>query len=101
MDKSGDLNIVLDVSIVGYGVENCLIYWLVRNSWGTFWDEDWFFRVVRGVNNIAIETEYAWAVPKDTWSNAKKHNTTDAEKKDQTKISNGGDTPEFKGKKYY
>merc|ERR1711957_752901 len=51
------------------------------NSWGTQWGEEGFFRVCRGTNNIAIESNCSWATPKDvsekTW-----HMTTDAEKTD-------------------
>jgi len=54
----------------------------VRNSWGTHWGENGTFRVCRGTNNIAIESDCAWATPKDTWTDAVQHKTTDAEKND-------------------
>jgi hypothetical protein len=54
----------------------------VRNSWGTHWGEDGFFRVVRGVNNINIEGDCDWAVPLDTWTDKVKHITTEEEQND-------------------
>jgi cathepsin X len=39
-------------------------YWVVRNSWGTYWGETSFFRVELGKNLLMIESNIAWVTPK-------------------------------------
>lgn len=43
------------VSMYGYGVENGVKYWLIKNSWNEKWGENGWFRMVRGKNACAIE----------------------------------------------
>lgn len=51
------------VSLVGYGVQNTTKYWIGRNSWGTYWGESGFFKIIRGIDALAIEEYCAWAIP--------------------------------------
>jgi cathepsin X len=55
-----------EVSIVGWGADSSeQQYWIVRNSWGTNWGEDGFFRIVMGDPNynLGVEISCSWAVP--------------------------------------
>jgi cathepsin B len=52
------------VRLIGYGVENGEDYWLMANTWGTYWGENGFFRMRRGTNECNIETSYhTYALP--------------------------------------
>lgn len=52
------------IELVGYDVSASGVqYWIGRNSWGTYWGENGFFRIVKGTNNLGIESYCAWATP--------------------------------------
>jgi len=57
------------IEIVGYGTDAAtgLDYWICRNSWGQYWGEDGWFRIVRGQDALGIEDMVSWATPKVTW----------------------------------
>jgi len=45
------------VVVVGYGTENGVDYWTIKNSWGTSWGEKGYVRVKRGVKMCGVGNE--------------------------------------------
>jgi cathepsin X len=53
------------ISVVGWGYDVSLDkqYWIIRNSWGSYWGELGFMRLVAGGNQLGIEKSCAYAIP--------------------------------------
>jgi len=77
-----------DVSIVGWGEDQGVKYWLIRNSWGSYWGEQGLFKLIRGVNNTGIEGYCSYAIPLDTWTNDER-NTTNPGPEETKKVKKG------------
>jgi len=44
------------ITLVGYGEENGIKYWIGMNTWGTAWGDQGFFKIIRGENECEIES---------------------------------------------
>lgn len=51
---NGPMDVNHAVVAVGYGTENGIDYWIIKNSWSANWGEQGFFRMQRGVNMCGI-----------------------------------------------
>ena len=52
--KHSEFKYIHAVVVVGYGTENGIDYWLLKNSWGKNWGMDGFFKIQRGVKMLSI-----------------------------------------------
>jgi len=51
-----DTSIDHAITVVGYGTEDGVDYWLIKNSWGSDWGEDGYIKLKRGVGMCSIGT---------------------------------------------
>jgi cathepsin B len=45
------------VKILGYGTEGGQDYWLVDNSWNSYWGDRGYFKIMKGSNECGIESD--------------------------------------------
>ena len=54
------------VEIVGWGEETGKLYWIIKNSWGTEWGDEGYFKMIRGTNDCELEENIITGIP-DFW----------------------------------
>lgn len=53
------------ISLLGWGIENGVDFWVGRHSGGTTWGDEGYFKIQRGVNTLGIEQHCGFATVSD------------------------------------
>ena len=53
------------VLLVGYGQEDGKYYWLIKNSWSSYWGDQGFVKIALAPNDCGVATSPSYAVLKD------------------------------------
>ena len=87
-DKEGEVDHA--VTVVGYGREKGMDYWLIKNSWGVDWGEDGYMRLQRGVGMCGIGRYLAGIL----CERASFDDDNEVEIEEEEEIEEDGDDPE-------
>ena len=63
VDKCSSTNLDHSVLLVGYGVEKGEPYWLIKNSWSTYWGDQGYIKLSQKDNNCGVTTQAVYANP--------------------------------------
>lgn len=69
-DGTGCDPMLLDhaVLLVGYGEQDGVEFWVIKNSWASTWGEDGYYRVIKGQNHCGLANFAITSVVKDPTS---------------------------------
>jgi len=51
------------IKVIGWGVENGVSYWLINNSWTTYWGDKGQVKIARGQDECGIEDQVVAGIP--------------------------------------
>jgi cathepsin X len=65
-ESTDDGEINHQITVIGYGKDDStgVSYWIIRNSWGSYWGANGYLKLKMGSNNLRIEESCRWATPK-------------------------------------